>query len=235
MIQTTIRPFTDDEREAVAEQLLNVGSAPPWNRLSLMGAVALGAWLGLLFSVLVGVLLERFGVSLSLCLGIGVVTGGVLGWRCQKETERWGLEHRKLHAAWLARCYQRGEMEEVTVTASGVVYLKDGCEEMNGYFFDIGDNKVLFLRETTLRGEAGDADTGAMVAPSSFRLKRYPDEPYEVIRVEPLGPPLTPLRTISADTVGDEYYELPDGEIIGDVSLATLEKDLPYLVGGVDK
>jgi hypothetical protein len=73
----------------------------------------------------------------------------------------------------------RGEMKETTVTASGVVEVIDNCGETNGYFFDVGGDKVIYLREGTLRDAAEyarhknpDDDT---FLPSAFRVEQYPD------------------------------------------------------------
>lgn len=232
MIQTATRPFTDAEREEVERQLLNWVSEPRPDIYHGLWGAFLGFVCGAVFSLVAMLLVEASHIWGMVILAGFVFFGIVLGWQGKLGPEDKFLENRRQYAAILARRLQRGEMEEVTVSASSVVQIEDRYDGITGYFFDIGDRKILYLGEDTLWNaaeQAGpderDADT---FLPSAFRLIRYPDACDEVLRLEPLGPLLTPIRTVFA-TEAEEYYELIDGDVIEDVSLATLESDLPYL------
>ncbi|MBC8134449.1 MAG: hypothetical protein H8F28_01005 [Fibrella sp.] len=236
MIQTATRPFTDAEREAVERQLLNYITEPRRSEIpnALWGAFTgfvCGAILAMIAMLLFEVS-ETWGANI---IAVSVVSGFVLGWRSQQRDAIAHQNNRRQHAAKLAKRLQRGEMEEVIVTASGVVRVEDREVGINGCFFDIGDREVLYLSEDTLWNAAENAGPDGRDAetflPSAFRLTRYPDARDEVVHLKPVGPLLTPLRTIVSSWLENEYYDLADGEVIEGVSLATLEKDLPYLSG----
>lgn len=233
MIQTAIRPFTDAEREEVERQLLNSVNDPTPNWWANFGAGVIGAFVGGLCGLAIAYLLIRSGLPMMVTLAMGSVVGFVIGWEKHAQQEQWIAQSRRRQATQLAKRWQCGEVEEVTVSASGVIQIEDCYDGINGYFFDIGDQKVLYLRADILWDAAEEAGPeerdAASFLPSVFRLIRYPDTNDEVLRLEPLGPLLTPLRTISVNGIEEEYYELVDGEVIEGVSLATLESDLPYL------
>ena len=234
MIQTAIRPFTDAEREEVERQLLDFVSEPVYHGLPhpLWGAFG-GFVVGAILSMVAMLVFDASDLWGAVLLITSVMAGFALAWHSHRESETVFRNNRRHYAARLARRLQRGEMEEMTVTASGVVRVVDNYDEVNACFFDVGDNRVLYMREDSLWNAAEDAGPdarhGETFLPSAFRLTRYPDAADEIVHLEPLGPPLTPLRTLCVSGLEEEYYELSNLDVLEGVSLATLEKDLPFL------
>jgi hypothetical protein len=235
MIQTATRPFTDAEREEVEKQLLKHVSEPHWDVPNALWGAFLGFIFGAVSSIVIMLAIEGSHIWGAAIIVVSVLTGIVLGWQGILTSRDTLSDGRRQYAAILARRLTRGEMEELTVSASGVVRVEDGNGEGDGYFFDVGDNKVMYLTEGTLWYAAEDASPEERDAetylPSAFRLKRYPDATYEAAHIESLGPLLTPQRTLRVESMREEYYGLTDGEVIEGVALATLESDLPFLLG----
>ncbi len=234
MIQTATRPFTDTERDEVEQQLLYFASETTYRGLphplwGAFGGFVVGAILSMV-AMLVFEVSDRWGATL---LVASVLAGFALASHTHRQSEIVFRNNRRQYAARLAKRLQRGEMEEMTVTASGVVRVVDNYDEINACFFDIGDNRVLYIREDSLWDAAESAGPDERDAetflPSAFRLTWYPDADDEIVHLEPLGPQLTPLRTLCVSGLEEEYYELGNLDILENVSLATLEKDLPFL------
>lgn len=234
MIQTAIRPFTDAEREEVERQLLDYVSEPVRSHVppALWGAFA--GFLAGAVCALVAMLVFGASDTWGTILLVGtVLIGFCLAWRESRQGEIISRSNRRQYAARLAKRLVRGEIEEFTVAASGVVRVVEDCDGVSACFFDVGDNKVLFLREEVLWDAAEDAGADERDAetflPSAFRLTRYPDAYDEIVSVEALGPLLMPLRTLCLSGLEEEYYELSNLDILEGVSLATLENNLSFL------
>lgn len=237
MIQTATRPFTDAEREEVEARLLEAVGGPTYKIRDILSNSLSFAYFGALFGGTLGFLLDYLHMSTACAVSAGIVVTFcffLLGIFDEVNRENKRAEIRKQNAAGIARRLQRGEIEETQVTASGVVRVVDEDEgEVSGFFFDIGGDRVMFLREETLWSFLENTPwckrDKELVAPSAFRIAWYPDAVGHIIQFESLGPDVSPLRTVGATNFDEEYYALADGEIIEDVALATLATDLPYL------
>ncbi|MBC7806200.1 MAG: hypothetical protein H7145_08620 [Akkermansiaceae bacterium] len=232
MIQTATRRFTDAEREEIERQLLDMVTETRSFADDLSWRGVAGVICGIVAIIMV---VSLFGIPDAWGIGVIVVAtvaGFIVDWRVRSQTNDLLHYNRRRYAARLAKRLVRGEIEEMTVTASGVVRVIDNYDGISTCFFDVGNNKVLYLREEALWDAAENAgldkrDAG-MFLPSAFRLTRYPDATDEVIHLEPLGPQLTPLRTLAVSGLEEEYHELTNLDVLENVSLATLESDLPF-------
>lgn len=236
MVEVITRPFTDAERKSVHAELQSAArnSRDSFQKILHSGLMAAFSWFVpvgtfALFGVVFFALPQREAVGIVL---FGIICGLAIGIRHELYQARWESAHLQRKAKRL----QRGEMEEVTINASSVV-LVDVSEfdrkafciagTNNGYFFDVANNKVFFLWANTLENADEVAGIEEPFPPHAFRLTRYPDAPDTLIELQRLGSPFPVQRTIYIELPEREYFDLVDGTVIANVSLATLESDLP--------
>ena len=121
------------------------------------------------------------------------------------------------------------EVEVTEVTAAEVICLRhEQEEEYVSFLFDIGDNKALYLSGENILEEADETEPISFVPRDAFDIIRYPNEPNTIVHIDFKGNPLPISRTVTwADFA--EIGDLPDGEILTEVTLATIEQDRPDL------
>ncbi|MBC8140243.1 MAG: hypothetical protein H7Y38_02240 [Armatimonadetes bacterium] len=232
MLQTKTRPFTAAERERLEAELVEAVADPKPNYEEAFGVGGMCAFFGLLLSLpIIGaaVVLGLTGYWLFVIAGVSALIGFAWGFRDGFVESAWQVQARKEHAATLATRLGRGEIEETTVTASAVAHVTDG-DEVDGYFFDIGDNRILFLWSM----DAWDDTSDEAQLSTAFTFTRFNDDSSTLYSLVKTGESLAPVRELafaSADW-SDTFYS---GAVFENVSLATLETDLPYLTVAPDE
>ena len=231
MLQTKTRPFTDAERERLEADLIEATKEPTPDYGFVSGVAGICVFFGLVVGMSVYLILAFFewsGLWASVIAGISTAFGFAYGYkRFRSSLDEWQKQTRKEHAATLAKRLGRSEIEETTVIASAVAVAMEPDEgDYSGYFFDIGDNRVLFLWDDALRDNEYDLQLS-----SAFTFTQFPGDGRDGIRLNATGQPLEPSRHLSFEQTGDDWSDtFYNGAVFENVSLATLETDLPYLM-----
>ena len=235
MLQTKARPFTDAERERLEAELIQATTDRKRDHGSAIFSALAGAVFGLITGGFVALFLsiwELPGLWAALvavgCTLIGLVLGYYRGAKEDRRSDEQSKQYRKEHAVTLATRLGRGEIEETTVAASAVAHVTDG-DEVDGYFFDIGDNRVLFLWSMDMWDDASD-ETPLSTA---FTFTRFNDDSGNLYSFADTGEPLASVRELTF--TGDWNETLYSGAVFESTSLPTLETDLPYLTAAPDE
>jgi hypothetical protein len=245
MIERTRRPFTDEERDLLHQISQPARGLRSPLRLAdlLVHGFILTAGVFLVAMLSIGVLLTvvllwfvspaapRSVVALCL-LGPSVIVTACVCWRTfsRRATSEREIEHD----------LRDGQAEELHVTASEVVELEEFEDEGPGFFFDVGDGRLLFMQgqylddyvsvdESSRDPPAEQAIADGSV--STARTPRFPCREFEMVRaplcgevlaLRCLGDYLSPSRRMS---VAQFEGGLPDW-IVFEGRLATLEDDV---------
>ena len=217
MLRTTIRPFTDAERERLEAELIAATTEPKPDFAQMFSIAATCAFFGLISGWIIAaalIVLESPALWSVAVMGVGTLTGFVLGWQNALKTSARQVQRRKEYAANLATRLGRGEARETRVTASAVATVSDADGDATGYFFDIGDNRVLFFWDD-LPYKYDDLKPA-----SAFTFVRYADEANTVFDFAVTGDALEPSHHFVLeyrDNRSDTYY---NGAVFENVTLA---------------
>ena len=107
-------------------------------------------------------------------------------------------------------------------------------DDSRGYLLDVGDRRVLFLTRESFAGRSSDGiDFDDMPGPpSAFRMSRYADSKAGPAYVMASGPPLPRGRAVVCLPLKLKLHFIGrNGTLFENVSLATIEAELPTLFG----
>lgn len=240
MIERTFRPFTAEERSRLERmgQLMRDLKSPLWlvdlliHWFILIAGTFVAATL-CIAAPLGGLLVLLCPQStprpvLALCLfGPGVIATVCVCWRT--------LSHAARSEPPFDRDLREGQAEQLHVTASEVVELEEYEDEGSGFFFDVGDGRLLYMQGQYLDDDALNDDSSseqpAEDGSAAVRTPRFPCREFEIVRasysqevltLRCLGDYLPPSRLMSV-----EHFEggLPDW-VVFEGRLATLERDV---------
>lgn len=208
------RPLTEEERADLADSATGQGAGA--SGCAVILALAGGPVIGLLGAALVGVFLEGLGLTRlgPLLLLAGAAGGLALGARSLAATRARDRAMRQVFQHDL----DAGEAQVTTYAATAALRLEEFEDEGPGYFFDVGEGKLLFLQSPRL----GDLE----------QEEGFPGREIDVARTAHSGMVLD-VRTrgekLTAEAAPATLLDvgcLPtDGEVLGG-SLATLAEDL---------
>lgn len=202
MIQESVREMTAEERAS----LRHVTRLPAAydGRRRVMGPEAWGAIIGVCFVVAMGAWKSTAGLAITLA------AGGLIGGYHVVARAVHNARNRKSHAAMQAareayaarmereraRVLEDGRVTVTRVRAAAVVRIEALEDEGDGYVFDVGDGRVLFIK-------------GPDYFPSDGEMP-WPNTEFEIVRaaangrlldVHCHGEALRPLRVVSRDDV----------------------------------
>ncbi len=234
MMQTRIRPFTDAEREALEQELINQPPEPRQDYARVFGTGLVCLTLCLAIGAGIAAVSKQFDlilpwVGVSVAFGVTIVGGG---WR--EERGKRAKHHSVVSAvrASVAARLRQGEMEEVDVVAYGYILLVGLTDDSQGYLLDVGDRRVLFLTCESFAGGSGDPIDVVSVPspPSAFRMSLYPNTSHGPVNIDATAPPLPQGRTIEC-VPWEGQLQNSNGTVFEGVSLETIEARLPHLFG----
>ena len=240
MIERTFRPFTDEERSQLERmnQLMRDLKSPLWlvDLLIHWFILTVGTFVAATLCIaapLVGLLMLFFPQStprlfLALCLfGPGAIATVAVCWRT--------LAHAARSEPPLDRDLREGQAEQMHVTASEVVELEEYEDEGAGFFFDVGDGRLVYMQGQYLDDyvlvDDPSSEPPTVESSAAVRTARFPCREFEIVRAAHSGEVLT-LRCLGdylqpSRLMRVEHYEggLPDW-VVFEGRLATLERDV---------
>ena len=234
MTQTRVRPFTDAEREALEQELINQPPEVRTDYASVFGTGLLCATLCLVIGAGIAVLSKQFYLMLP-WIGVSVAFGGSIvfgGWRDEMKIRAEQYSVTSAAKSLVMRRLRQGEMEEVDVVAYDYILLEGLTDGSRGYLLDVGDRRVLFLTCESFAGRASDGISSADLPgpPSAFRMSLYPNTSNNPVAIEATAPPLPRGRTTECVPWEGQFRSV-NSTLFESVSLATIEAELPTLFG----
>ncbi|HVK06142.1 MAG TPA: hypothetical protein VM490_21915 [Armatimonadaceae bacterium] len=227
MTRTYLRPFTDEERRQIEDNIAAVHI--PTGRAELLRAVARSvighALLGLAFGACALPFLQRrvtytMGVVCTV-LGTFTASGAFLGYHAYRKERAYQEDAARRTVEYWRERLDLGQYEVTEVTASEVAVVLPADDEAPMFFFSVGDGEVVCLSGDHLQDDGED-----LAVPCAFSLLRFPGVE-GIVEVVESGPRFAPTRVLSPDAFDDGYYP-EDGEVIP-ARLQTLRADLKRL------
>jgi hypothetical protein len=232
MITITTRTMTPEERhdvEQTVEGVRGVYSGCVYFFIQLAG----GTVLGMFAFAIPGALLHWLGAPETVMQVLFVLCsfGGFwLGVRSIRKDRREGTQRHLLDLA-------ESTVQEIHCTVLDAVQVEPFEDEGAGFFLDVGDGKLLYVRRGSdeVYEELNELDEDELDPPEGerrfpcreLRITRTPHGSL-ILRMEHLGEPFEPSR-VRESLDGQVEYVPEDGEILTG-SLVTLEADLRRLL-----
>ncbi|MBC8138794.1 MAG: hypothetical protein H8F28_23180 [Fibrella sp.] len=232
MQRTFIRPFTDEERRTIAEELTLLQAQSEQDaRIMFKYRRTIGAIFGVFVGVFVLLFWELTETLLPIACVYVLLGFAAAGTLLHPLFQKWQTTHDyPARIGCLRRIRDRGQRRVMQVEAIAVAALRyadaEESYDYEAFFCDLGDGKVLCLCDDAV-------------------VEAVADEVFPCLRFERLGYPnqeafdtlvtrsevIEPLYEYDWAELGNAYIPV-DGEILTGISLATLPGDLRRLSNG---